>query len=126
MYDYFQGYMNYKRIGFRIGALTFARLYNQTPPEAPAVSALRLKAGVYEGAFQVQDDGSVWIDNFNGATHRWFGFHCIGALQIIRLANAPTPPHDGDCALKADTKLLRIYSTYWSAWFKAAAAAEGW
>lgn len=124
MYDY--AFADYQRIGFRIGALTFARLYYQTIAENPAVSALRLKAGGYEGAFQVQDDGEVWIDNYDGTTHRWFGFHHTGALQIIRLANAPTPAHDGDCALKADTKLLRIYSTYWAAWFKAAAAAEGW
>jgi len=126
IYDYAQPLYDYRRIGFRYNTLTFARLYYQTIAEEPAVSALRLKAGDYEGAFQVQDDGEVWIDNYDGSTHRWFGFHCTGALQIIRLANAPTPAHDGDCALKADTKLLRIYSTYWSAWFKAAAAAEGW
>ncbi len=93
MYDYAQE--NYQRIGFRIDTLTFARLYYQTVAEEPAVSALRLKAGDYEGALQVQDDGEVWIDNFDGATHRWFGFYPGGSFHIPSIALEPTG-HEAD------------------------------
>lgn len=106
LYDY--AFTDYQRIGFRIGALTFARLYYQTVAEAPAVSALRLEAGDYQGAFQVQDDGEVWIDNYDGTTHRWFGFYTGGTFHIPSIALEPTG-HEADLSYNGTLQRFQGY-----------------